>query len=176
MFLSWMWKWIQSFVQQRRDDFDIYRPKERLIYTYWNGRETVQADPLTLYKKMMQVGPELSIDIKVANSESKDANKAHDGVIRKIRGIFNTLPMESGGLSEIETCELLDHFLVFCETVKKNMNPSATSLMGAQEGLKPSSREENRPTPITSDSGSTEKEPSGEKQESLPTEPALHSE
>lgn len=120
-----MFAWLRKWFGQ--DDFDQYRPRERLIYQYFNGREAVRADPMLLYKKLMEVGPELDIDIKVANSPSKDANKAYESMVAKIRQVFDLKPLADGGLTETETVELLDHFIRYNESIKKKVKTSPTS-------------------------------------------------
>lgn len=117
-----MFKWLFG----GGDESGTFSPKKRLLYRYFNGAEIVRADPMVLYKKVMDVGPELAIDMKVAGSPLKDATKAHGKVVEKIRKIFNLKPFEHGGLSEIEATDLLDHFLTYCEDVKKNMNSPMT--------------------------------------------------
>lgn len=112
---------------RRRGGTNAYYPGEMQIYSYFDGKQVVRADPMTLYKRVMEVGPELAIDIKVANSVSRDANKAHEGLLKKIRTIFNVRPLEEGGLTEVATANLLDHFLIYTETVKKNSSLLSTS-------------------------------------------------
>jgi len=119
--------WIHSLAGSLEDDFfDVYKPKERNIYSYYNGEGMVACDPILLYKSLMKHGPSLSIDIKVANSPSKGAEQAHDSMVKTIREIFSVKPLEEGGLTEAETVGLLDHFLIYSERIKKNSSPSAT--------------------------------------------------
>jgi len=108
-------------------EYDLYHPKERLLYTYWDGTKEVKADPMTLHRKMSALGPALSIDIKVSTSQLKDAEVAQGKVIAQIREIFSLKPLEEGGLTEIETLELLDHFMVYCHNIKKKLNPFQTN-------------------------------------------------
>lgn len=152
---------IGSFLRNLAPDAerpDVYHPRERLIYYYWNGAKHVAADPIALYKRMMAQGPELSIDIKVANSASKDAGKAHDALVGRIRTIFDLKPLTDGGLSELESAQLLDHFLVYCERLKKNSSPSPTSSTTTADS--PTSSPTVPPTSNSSVSGSTANGPS----------------
>lgn len=148
-----MWQWLLSWF--RRSGPDLYRPRERLIYRYFDGRRTVAADPQVLYKRLMAVGPELSIDITVAQSPSQDAAKASDAAVAKIRGIFGLKPLEEGGLTEIEAGNLLDHFVAYCEAVKKNSRTPATSAPSSPAPSPPASAAGGPATASSSGSGST---------------------
>lgn len=133
---------------------DLYHPRDRLIYRYFDGQREVAADPMVLYKLLMDVGPEIGIDMKVAASPSKDAGKAHDKMVQKIRGAFGVLPLKDGGLTDLESVELLQHFLVFVDAIKKNSSPLPTSPGETPAPSAPSSVA-GPPTPSSSGSGST---------------------
>jgi len=150
----WLTKWIFGNQPQQ-----IFHPKERMIYQYWDGQKVVAVDPLIIYRRFAEVQPQLVIDRKVATSLSKDAPKAWPAMIAKIHTIFEIKGMSEGGLTEAETIQLLDHFLIFCEDVKKNANPIPI-LPTTTSPPMPSFSEEGPPTETGSDSGSTEKEPS----------------
>lgn len=141
----------KNTAKKEQPETGVYRLQDRLIYKYWNGNEEIIADPLVLYKKMMARGPELSIDIKVSTSISKDADKAHDQAILKIREIFSVKSLDEGGLTELETVQLLDHFLLYCEEIKKNSSYSVIS--SSNSDTKPSFRA-NPPIQNSSASGS----------------------
>lgn len=149
--------------EESEDDFSIYNPKERLIYKYWNGKELVVADPMTLYKKVMDVGPELAINFQLAKSASKDAKEGHNSLISSIRNVFNVQSLEDTpeGLGQTETMMLLNHFLAYCNRLKKNSRMFATT-SSLSEDSHPTSQPD-QPTPNTSDYGSTENEQSSEK-------------
>ena len=138
---------------------DVYSPRERLIYSYSDGTQVVRADPLTLWKRMMEVGPELSIDMRVAHSPSKDAVKAHGSALEKIRRIFAVRSWEEGGLSQLETFELLNHFMEWVGEQKKNGSSAPTSAAATWAPSAPSS-DANPPTPSSSGSISTDDGPS----------------
>lgn len=158
--------WFASFFRPSPDD--VYHPRERLIYRYWTGKEEKSGDPMTIYKRMMEVGPALSIDIKVATSPSKDAKKAHDGMMTHIRNIFGVSSLEDGGLSEIETAQLLDHFLRYCERIKKKQSGSATISTPSVDSI-PISEAKSPVTAPPLDSGSTVSETSTDVLGSSPT-------
>lgn len=146
-----MFKWIKSFFV-RSERYDVYHPKERLIYYYWNGMKLVSADPIILYKKFMDVAPSLSVNIKVSESTSKDAGKAHEEAQENIRYIFDLPTFENGGLTRIEADGLLNHFLEYCYTLKKNSNRFTTSSTNSEDSK--GSSEGNQPTDNLSPSGS----------------------
>jgi hypothetical protein len=161
----------QEAVPEREETYDLFMPEDRLIFNYWDGKEVVRVDPIVLYKKMQEKGPEMSIDIKVAHSMSKDANTAHSSLVKKIRDIFGVKAYEEGGLTELETTQLLDHFLLFCHLLKKNSSPSPTSPTETSSPSEPSS-EGPPPTPNGPGTGSTENEYSTDGQPPSPTGPA----
>lgn len=170
-----MFRKLFSWFRGGEEQYDLYKPSQKKIYAYWNGREEIQADPIMLYKRMMVKGPELSIDLKVADSSSKDAAKAHDAAIVKIQEIFSLKPYENGGgLTQTQQIELLEHFLIYCEWLKKNSRKSQTTLTPTED-FKPTSAE-NQPTLNTLDSGSIGSEPSTAGRMSLHLEPVSPSE
>src|SRR5207248_2432217 len=105
---AWLGKWFG-----RKDSFAMYNPRQRATYSYFDGTAVRPVDPLILYKRLMDKGPELAIDIKVSQSASKDAAKAHAGLVAKIREIFTVKPLEEGGLSEVEAIALFEHFVAY---------------------------------------------------------------
>lgn len=152
------------------DRYDTYRPREQLIYHYWDGQKMRSVDPVKVYKKMAEVGQELSANIRVSTSPSKGAAKAYESVVKAVRGIFDLQSFEEGGLTEIDTVGLLDHFLIFCGRLKKNTSPSSMSSTSLEDS-KTSSEAVAPPITSSSDSGSTASDPSTEKLASSPTEP-----
>lgn len=171
-----MWTWLKKLfsgaaAEETRRLPDTYKPTERVIYNYWDGEKMIRADPMVLFKAIMAAGADLWIDIKVSMSEMKDAPKAFDNAVKKIRGIFNVKSLTDGGLTEAETLNLFDSFLVYVEELKKNSKtfptlPTATSVpLGNSTGASP-------PTPNTSDSGSTDNVPLTVAPSMSPSEPA----
>lgn len=149
---------------------DFYRPRERTIYRYWDGQRNVAADPMTLYRKVMEVGPELKIDLTVADSPSKDAGEAHMRAVDKLKAIFSVKGLAEGGLTEAEMLDLLDHFMSFCEALKKNSRTPPTCA-GATPGTTGASSGGGCPTPSTSACGSTASGPATAPPAPSPTGP-----
>lgn len=169
-----MFGFIKKLFRREADGrFDTFSLRERAIYKYFDGQKTVSADPLVLYQKMMDVGPTLSIDISVSQSPSKDAPAAHKRVVEKVRGIFNISPLDKGGLTEIETAELLNHFLGYCGSIGAQKKMIQTSQKGTSPSTESTSGGES-PTQNISDSGSIESDTATESpassQEALPSQ------
>jgi hypothetical protein len=181
--------WVQSFFAPKKvgpvHSFDVYRPAERYIYSYFDGEKIVRADPIELFRRIMSKGPELRTDIAVSQSASKDAERCHVRMIETIRELFNVKPLDPVkriGLTEAETMDLLNHFFTFNSEVKKNSNepptsPTATSQPMPPPTAEPSSASVNVESPTTksSDSGSTENDPSTAEPTKSPSEPEPHS-
>lgn len=159
-------EWILSFFQVKEEErYDLYKPSERNVYTYFSGytKDTmVKADPVVLWKKVMDKGAEIDADWKAAATpQSKFAKGARENLIKNIRGIFNLKPFEEGGLSEWDATDLLIHFMTYCGMIKKNSNPLPTSSPNTEDST--SSGEANPPTQPSLDSGSTETDKPTEK-------------
>ncbi len=152
-FLTWLLSWFH------RGSADLYHADERLIFKFFNGVKWVHGDPLVLYRRLMDVAPVLSVDIKVAQSESNAAAIAHANVLKMTREIFGVEPPSGpidcrGTLSETQLQILLDEFLMYTDDVKKNSRPN---MICAEVPLPTgkSSPAGSQPTPSSSDSGST---------------------
>lgn len=159
-------KWKRRKFSALPESIDLYSPEERLLYGYWNGNRYVFQDPMVLYKRVMEVGPELSIDIQVANSPIKGNIEASKKLMDKIRKIFDIEPYDpakpnNSGLTEIGLSGLLTHFLTYSDIVKKNVlgSPPPQTISVPTASPAPSAQEESPPTPPTSDTTSTEETP-----------------
>lgn len=153
---------------EKTETFDVYKPNERMIYVYWDGEKEIKSDPLTLYKRVMDSGPEMSVNLKVSSSPSKDASVHHDCLVKKVREIFKLKSLDDGGLTEMEAIGLLDHFLSYCAAIKKNSSQSAMLSNPTVDST--NSSPENQPISNSSDSGYVNNEVSTEKQEQSPME------
>lgn len=154
--------------------YDLYEPSSRAIYSYFDGKNVVSRDPIVLYRKVAEVGQELSVDIRAANSvlSAKIAAAGQAGVVKKIKQIFGVTSFEEGGgLTETELMALLDHFLEYCDRVKKNSNPLTTTTPEISSTSTTDTKENTGNTPPTTptpDSSSTKEE---EKPKSPPSSP-----
>lgn len=147
-----------SWFKRRGDGDSIYDLKERLIYKFYDGQKMVEADPLVIYKRVMENGPELSAALKGARSEWKGAADCYNELVVGIRKVFDVKPFEEGGLTQQETFDLLDHFMRFSERLKKNSRQSPTSPTEASPPTPPSP-EGVPPTSSSTGTGSTGPEP-----------------
>lgn len=179
--LRMLWSKLVSLF--RRGDaleaLDYYRPAERLLFRYFDGSRDRVVDPLPLYRRLKDVWPALSVDIRGARAEgSKFQEIAYRGMITKTYQLFEVQPLtdvgdgSTTGLGETEVLDLLDRFLAYTGGVKKNWSPCPTSA-AETSGSSPSSSDASPPTPSSSASGSTAAEPSSATPSPLPTEPAL---
>lgn len=184
--------WLGSLFSRKDDrwqeDYNVYKLEDRKIYQYFNGTEEVRMDPMVLYKRFAAVSQELAVNSRVAGTTMTGAAKAHEDMIRQIRNIFDLKPFDQGGLTEAEAVELLDHFVMFCETVKKNSSPLQTSpdaisqhTLGSTVGAYSDLPSAPPVTPNSSASGSTAEKkptdaptppPSGPASPSVPSPPA----
>lgn len=111
-----------------RHSVDVYSPRERLIYHYFDGTKMIRADPLVLWRRVSDVGPELSNDIQVAESISKNAKKAQQEVIQKLCKIFGVKELDQeGGLTETDITRLFYHFMNYMDVLKKKVKPTSMS-------------------------------------------------
>lgn len=124
-----MFRWLKNLLTPREeiipveedlDDDEIYKPKDRLIFKYFDGEKIVSADPMVVYRRMIDVSIDLNADITIATSPSKAAPEAYQKMVEKLRKIFQVKPLELGGLTENETFLVYINFSNFCDFVKKN--------------------------------------------------------
>ena len=145
--------------------WDVYKPRQRLIWSYYNGERLVQADPLVLWKQIMAVAPALDIDFKVSQSVSRNAETAHKALVQRIRDIFHIKSLENdfevvNTLTDAECIDLLNKFLSYCGWVKKNSSNSVTTATATSPPTdSPTSAGESPPTSNTSVSGCADPAP-----------------
>lgn len=166
-----MFVWLKNLLRKwvGQEDLSVYMPKERKIFTYWNGEKLIKDDPMTLYYRMLEVGPTLFIDLQVAMMPMNDSKDSHEKALVKMRSIFNVkkLTPDQPGLGDIELFDLFNQFSNYINDLKKNAKVTSTR---AEETLVPTKPSSPGSLPIlnTSPSGSTVNVPSSEK--SKPTD------
>ncbi len=172
-----LFNWIKSLFSsapKAEENYSLYKPSERLIYQYFDGKQIVHADPITLYKRLADVGTDLSMDIIESESPMKGAAEAREKVLTKIKWIFSVKSYEDGGLTFVELYGLFEHFMLYTQQIKKNLKRSPTQSAAQEDST--SSRVGNPPSTNSSVSGSTGKEVSTEQQTQSTSEQASHSE
>lgn len=108
------------------DSFDVYEPGARRIYSYFDGEKVVAADPMVLWRNLMEVRGDLSAHLSLAFApmDSKDKPQAYAKAAALSRKIFSVREFHEGGLTEAEAVNLVQHFWRYCDGVKKNSPPS----------------------------------------------------
>lgn len=155
------------------EGLDCYKPSERLIYKYWDGEKEVLADPIVLYRRIMSKAAELDADMSAAKFPGfEKAEEAHASLVSKLQKLFKVRPMAEGGLTDTQLEELLDHFLAYCDWLKKKPLTTPTCV-GETSASSDSSSVENPATTNMSASGSTESEPSTALPTPLPSDTPL---
>lgn len=164
-----LFSWVRRLFGRERTN--LYLPKDRLIFYYGDGQRVVAADPMELWRNFEEVRGDLAAASMVARSQSKDAGKMYRKMVEYIRKIFDVKPLKEGGLTEQETTDLLNSFLLYCDELKKNSRRYPTSRTATPEPSASSSGD-SPPTPSGSGSGSTEKGPSTDVPAPSPSVPA----
>ncbi len=168
-----MFVWLKRLLGWKTEEYrlDIYSPKQRAIFRYFDGQKVRDVDPMVIYRKIMDGAADLSIAMKVARSGWKgEAAKAHDEMIADLRGIFGVKSLDEGGLTEPETAELFVQFMNYCGWVKKNWSPPTTLPEDVLPSTSPSP-DGGSPTPNSSGSGSSAAVPPTAPPTPLPLEP-----
>ena len=138
-----LWRWLCSWFKkteplelvQNGERLDIYKPVKRLIFSYFNGHDMVQADPMTLYRKLVMQGVDIKKNLQAfheAQTEA-DAVNAHLELVNQVNLAFGLKPYEEGGLTSIETLACWDQFLKFVGFTNKS---APVSLVKPQEPIK----------------------------------------
>lgn len=167
-----IWEWLKGLFAAKKVDnpYNGWKPSERYIFRYWDGEKDRDEDPMELYIRMQDVGPELDVDLKVARSQLRDNYKGHVKAVEKIRGIFFVKPYKEGGLTNAECLNLLDYFLLWTGFEKKSTSQTQTSAGGTSPSTE-STPEEKSPSGSTSDSGCADSDRSTDSPTPTPSGP-----
>lgn len=137
--------------QKAKKEAGMFRPKERLIYRYWDGRKERLGDPLALVRRLTTYeGLALEVDAKLASGSTPEAPAALGRIVDATRAVFGVQPLEQGGMTEGECLALLYHFMEFVGEVQRDAGP-LLKLPGATAGPAAGGS----PTASSRDSGST---------------------
>lgn len=149
-----MFKWITRVF--RKKAVHELSPRERGIFSYWDGSRQRFADPIEICRAF-EDHPSFDpySDPKYADKQDAIGREAYRKMLQGIRDVLGvqSLGQHNGtpvGLTEQETMNLWETYLQFMEELKKNTSRYQT---GSQHTA--SSPEENSTTKRTSDSGST---------------------
>ena len=130
---------------------------QRQIFRFHDGTKLRGVDPMVVLRTLQAEKEFTEADIALAMQGDVDASQR---TIRAVRKAFGVIAWEQDqhtgaerGLTEGETLTLLDEFGVWLDAVKKNTNPSLTSLRAMEE------ESEKTTTSDGSDAGSTSDAP-----------------
>lgn len=126
--------------------------RRREIFAYWNGVRLVRADPMPIYRGLMN-HPKMEIDNHPQLIDADDGSR--EIVLRAIREVFGVDEYDNEteeGLIESETINLLWSFFAWCNSKKKPTNTSPT-LSEPAEKPSPEHSVENSTTKPPSESG-----------------------
>ena len=131
-FLSWFRKTEALALTDDGERLDVYRPVKRLIFSYFNGQGMVQADPMTLYRKLVLQVVDLKKNLQAFYSAKTEpeAVTSYADLVSKVNQAFSIQSYEEGGLTSIETLACWDQFLRFVGLTGMS---ASTSLAKPQE-------------------------------------------
>lgn len=166
-----LWNWVKSLFskQDLTKNQEVYTLEERLIYSYFDGKKTVKEDPIVIYKRLADKRADIKTNFSVADSPSKNSQKAYDSLIKDLCSVFDVTLWDKEkqeGLTHTEVIDLFDDFHTWLDEVKKNLAIFATppTHLAGFDFTSPT----DRPTTNTSDSGFSGPELSTDKPTSLP--------
>ena len=101
--------------------------RRRRLFVYWDGRQTVRADPMVIMRRMSDhetFDPDNDYK-RLKNPNSAARGRALEHLAQVSRDVFD-LPTFDGrnGLTELELLHLLTQFNASMAALKKNMQPS----------------------------------------------------
>ncbi len=116
-----------------------WTPREREIYSYFDGTTRRVADPLAISRALI-TAPEVDWDTdlkliatilggpeSVPPAVIKAAMQATGRVVGAIRYAFGIKPLWEGGLTDVELLELRGDFAMWMEEIKKKVNQQPIS-------------------------------------------------
>lgn len=158
--LNWLKSWFTPKTPTPTNPPNLWRPKERLIFSFFDGKENRSVDPMPLYRKVRDIEKEVAADLVLARSQMKDALKGWSLAAGRIRKAFGLDEYsDQGGLTELECVELFDAFKAWVGVEKKSTPSPSTTSAETSTPTPPSSngnKTETSPTPNGSAGGSTD--------------------
>jgi hypothetical protein len=105
--------------------FGFRKKPNRLIFAYSDGVRTRHADPIVIMRAMA-AHPKLNLEVhleQLLSDEPELQIQASEVVVAATREIFDVKPFSDrnrAGLTELETIDLLNDFVLYTDTLKKN--------------------------------------------------------
>lgn len=100
--------------------------RSRFIFSYWDGSRIAKADPMVLWRSLQQ-----HADFSEADFRLMKVDALRDSLVHKlanvVRDVFNIKLPDAGGLTELETLEILRSFIEYTGFQKKSGEPTQTS-------------------------------------------------
>ena len=150
----------------------------RAIFQYWDGNAARAIDPMVAYRGLV-AHPKFNAETHLALADAGDL-EAIAIVVEATRDTFGVKPfrnwkgdhlgeMQTEGLTETETVELLASFFAYCDSVKKNTSRSQTfpGSTVQQQSAASASAEFSTSGSVFSGCGLTCPEPKGDAQPAL---------
>lgn len=118
---------------RRQEAAPGFKPRERLIYRFWDGSRTRHADPLEVQARLLAFpNLDLQTDLKLVATDTPESAAALDRIVAAVRHAFqipefNDDAGDPVGLTKAECWGLFQDFGRYFETLKKKLSGSRTS-------------------------------------------------
>jgi hypothetical protein len=99
--------------------------KSREIFRFWDGQRITSRDPMVLWIDLKN-DPEFLLERHPKLIDAGDDEAIKLGV-RAVQRVFGVKAMEHGGLTHLESINLLGAFLDYMAGLKKSTSPTPTS-------------------------------------------------
>lgn len=101
--------------------------RQRFIFSYWNGKKTVKADPMVLWRTLQQCDDFREEDFKMLSVEAT-RNETVAKLANVVRSVFSIPSLDEGGLTELECLGVMNSFIAYSGFQKKSGEQMQTSL------------------------------------------------
>jgi len=115
------WKWLVNAWRG-------WRQADRLIFRYHNGLFWTAADPILLWRQLLN-RPELNYDGIAAALDAGQEPESSQAIeaLCQVFGLTRFDARRGAGLTDLEMLDMLGDFQEYLATVKKNISPGPTS-------------------------------------------------
>ena len=100
------------------------REKSRAIFRYWDGKKERAIDPMLAWQGLIS-DVEFNLDTHPAQIDRGEIEAIQVGS-RTVQRVFAVKPVDEGGLTQLESLDLLVDYFDYLDTLKKNINPMPT--------------------------------------------------